>query len=167
MIHVTYLNQSGIRTTPPAYTINIVVMYSYKRIGSRYIVSIDNHTEIIGALSSFCNETRILSGAISGIGAVSEMTLRFFNPDTKAYEDKCFKEQMEIANLIGNISSLDDKVYLHIHVTAGRSDYSAVAGHLLSAVLNGAGEFVIEDFGGRLRRKFSPDLGLNIYDFRQ
>ncbi len=141
-------------------------MYSFKKSGGRYIVSIDNHTEIVSALSAFCDETKIRSGAISGIGAVSELTLRFFNPDTKAYEDKCFKEQMEIANLIGNISTLDGKVYLHLHVTAGRSDYSAIAGHLLSAVLNGAGEFLIEDFGGETCRRFSSDIGLNIYDLR-
>ena len=140
-------------------------MYSYKKIDNRYIVSIDNHTEIVKALNAFCKEKGIMSGSISGIGAIGELTLRFFNPKTKAYDDKTFREQMEISNLTGNISSMDGQVYLHLHITVGRSDYSALAGHLLSATLNGAGEFVVEDYGESVSRVYNPDLGLNVYDF--
>ena len=142
-------------------------MYTYVRSGDRYVISIENHREIVSALKSFCEEKGIRSGAVSGIGAVNDVTLRFFNPDTKKYEDRRFKEQMEIANLSGNISSLDGKVYLHLHVTLGRSDYSALAGHLLSAVLNGAGEFFIDDYRVVTDRRYDPDLGLNCYDFRK
>lgn len=142
-------------------------MYSYKKIDNRYIVSIDNHTEIVKALNVFCKEKEIRSGSISGIGAIGELTLRFFNPKTKAYDDKTFREQMEISNLTGNISSMDGLVYLHFHITVGRSDYSALAGHLLSATLNGAGEFVVEDYDGQVNRVYNPDLGLNVYDFER
>ena len=98
-------------------------MYSYKKIGNKYIVSINNHTEIVKALNAFCKEKGILSGSINGIGAIGELTLRFFNPKTKAYDDKTFREQMEISNLTGNISSMNEQVYLHLHITVGRSDY--------------------------------------------
>ena len=70
---------------------------------------------------------------------------------------------MEIANLTGNISQMDGKTYLHLHITVGRSDYSALAGHLLSATLNGAGEFVVEDFGTPITRVYIPEIGLNCY----
>lgn len=142
-------------------------MYSYKKIGNKYIVSINNHTEIVKALNAFCKEKGILSGSINGIGAIGELTLRFFNPKTKAYDDKTFREQMEISNLTGNISSMNEQVYLHLHITVGRSDYSALAGHLLSAIQNGAGEFVVEDYSERISRTYNPDLGLNIYDFER
>ena len=133
----------------------------------KYIVSINNHTEIVKALNAFCKEKGILSGSINGIGAIGELTLRFFNPKTKAYDDKTFREQMEISNLTGNISSMNEQVYLHLHITVGRSDYSALAGHLLSAIQNGAGEFVVEDYSERISRTYNPDLGLNIYDFER
>lgn len=92
-------------------------MYSYKKFDNRYIVSIDNHTEIVKALNAFCKEKGIRSGSINGIGAIGELPLRFFNPKTKAYDDKTFREQMEISNLTGNISSMDGQVYLHLHIT--------------------------------------------------
>ena len=151
----------------PANAQNEKNMYSYKKIGNKYIVSINNHTEIVKALNAFCKEKGILSGSINGIGAIGELTLRFFNPKTKAYDDKTFREQMEISNLTGNISSMNEQVYLHLHITVGRSDYSALAGHLLSAIQNGAGEFVVEDYSERISRTYNPDLGLNIYDFER
>ena len=94
--------------------------------------------KFVKALNAFCEERGITSGTIYGIGAIDELTLRFFNPQTKQYVDKTYQEQMEIANLTGNISQMDGKTYLHLHITVGRSDYSALAGHLLSATLNGA-----------------------------
>ena len=138
-------------------------MYKYRQIENKYIVSIDNHTEIADALLSFCSEMGIKSGSISGIGAIDSMTLRFFNPATKKYVDRQFNEQMEIASLLGNVSTLDGKTYLHLHIVAGRSDYSTLGGHLLSARLSGAGEFFVEDFGVDAERAYSEEIGLNIY----
>jgi uncharacterized protein len=40
---------------------------------------------------------------------------------------------MEISNLSGNISEAEGKLLLHMHITLGRKDYTALAGHLLDA----------------------------------
>lgn len=77
-----------------------------------------------------------------------------------------FDEQMEIAALTGNVSEMDGKIYLHLHVTLGRTDYTALAGHLLSARINGAGEIFITPFDAATPRRYDPETGLNIYDFR-
>lgn len=148
-----------------AHSQNRQNMYSYKRIGNKYIVSIDNHAEMVNVLTVFCEDKGIKSGSISGIGAIDKLALRFFNPVTKAYVDRTFNEQMEISNLTGNISSMGGKTYLHLHITVGRSDYSALAGHLLTATLNGAGEFVVEDYGETIMRIYNEELGLNCYNF--
>ena len=88
------------------------------------------------------------------------------NPATKQYVDKTFAEQMEVCSLTGNISEKDGKVYLHLHVTASRSDYSCIGGHLLTATINGACELFVEDYGlDGIGRRFDPETGLNLYDF--
>ncbi len=138
-------------------------MWTFKQFGDRYVVSVDNRRDLVEALTDFCATKNIKAGSISGIGAVDRLTIRFFNPARKKYEDMAFEEQMEIANLTGNISTLEGSPYLHLHVVAGRSDCSALAGHLLSARISGAGEFVVEDFGGELSRSFNPAIGLNMY----
>ncbi|MBR1873080.1 MAG: DNA-binding protein [Bacteroidales bacterium] len=141
-------------------------MYSYTEVeANKYVLSIDNHQEMMAALRDFCQEHEIFAGEVRGIGAVSEATLRFLNPATKKYVDRTFSEQMEIANLIGNISIKDNEVYLHVHITLGREDYTAVAGHLLTATINGACELVVEDWpDGYLGRKFDEETGLNLYE---
>ena len=105
-------------------------MYSYKKIGNRFIVSLKNGTEIVKALQLFCKEMNIRSGIIAGIGSIDEIRLRFFDAKTKQYSSQQFQEQMEIANLMGNISTYNKDIYLHIHITLGRSDYSAIAGQI-------------------------------------
>ncbi len=141
-------------------------MYKYRQYGSRYVLSIDNHEELVAAVASFCRERGITVGTVSGIGAVNSATLRFLNPATKKYVDGVFEEQMEIASLVGNISMKGDEVYLHLHATFGRRDYTCVGGHLLCARINGACELVVEKFEGVAPgRVFDPETGLNIYSF--
>ena len=79
--------------------------------------------------------------------------------------DKTFAEQMEITNLTGNISRKDGAVYLHLHITASRRDYTCVGGHMLTAHVNGACELVVERFSCEAGRRFDDETGLNLYDF--
>ncbi|MBR2723273.1 MAG: DNA-binding protein [Lentisphaeria bacterium] len=130
-----------------------------------YTLSIDSGAEITESFTNFIKARKIKHGTIRGIGAVESATLRFFDPVSKTYQDHVFNEQMEIAHLEGNISTLDGKVYLHIHAVLGKSDCTAVAGHLLNAKIKGAGEFFIQRYCTEVKRKFSEEIGLNIYDF--
>lgn len=139
-----------------------------KVFGNKYVVSLKNNSEIVEALTDFVKTQEIKAGTISGLGAVNSVTLRFFNPETKQYEDKTFNEQMEISNLIGNISTKDGKEYLHLHITLGNSEYKSIAGHLLKATINGAGEVVVEAYqNAKIERKFDSNTGLNIYNFEE
>ena len=140
-------------------------MYQYRQSGDTYVVSIDNHEEIVASLAQFCMEQGILSGRIDGIGAVNSATLRFLDPVTKKYVDRTFDEQMEIAALVGNISEKDGKVYLHLHATFGRRDYTAVAGHLLCSLVNGACEVFVTRYTCPVGRRFDEETGLNLYQF--
>ena len=151
-------------------------MYKYKKVkrissnliedgNNRYIVSLDNHVEIMAGLTAFCNGLGIKCGQVTGIGAVSEATFRLYDPATKQYVDKTFAEQMEITGITGNISHKDKEVYLHVHATCSRADYSCVGGHLLSARINGACELLVDKFGDtEVGRKFDEETGLNLYD---
>ena len=148
-------------------------MYTFKKVREdltglkgRYILSIDNHQEIMAALADFCRNQKIQSGEITGIGAISEATFRFLDPATKQYVDKTFEEQMEITNVTGNVSQKDGEVYLHVHLTCSRLDYTCVGGHLLKARVNGACELLVTDFGlSSVGRRFDPETGLNLYEF--
>lgn len=143
-------------------------MYKYREVSDyKYVLSLDNHVEISAALAAFCREKEIHAGQITGLGAINEATFRFLDPATKKYVDKTFSEQMEITNLTGNISRKDGDVYLHLHITASRRDYTCVGGHLLTARISGACELVVEDFWDcrEIGRQFDEETGLNLYKF--
>ena len=140
-------------------------MYKYRTSGDKFVLSLDNHVEISEALAAFCKDLDIRCGAVYGLGAICEATFRFLDPATKKYVDKTFSEQMEITNLTGNIYRKGGEVYLHLHITASRRDYTCIGGHLLTARVNGACELVVKRFACEAGRRFDEETGLNLYDF--
>ncbi len=142
--------------------------WTAKKYASTYVVSIRNGADLVEALNDFVEVNKISLGSVTGIGAINKATLRFFDPTTKKYIDKIFSGQMEVANLTGNISTKDGKAYTHYHVTLGNDKYQGLAGHLLNATINGAGEFYIYAIPmGKLERTFDENIGLNFYDFNK
>lgn len=141
--------------------------WSAKKVDQIYIVSLKSHSNIVEALTDFVQNQNIQAGEVTGIGAVSEATLRFFSFETKSYVDKTFHEQMEVANISGNVSVIEGKPVLHLHITLGRQDYTALAGHLLEAKINGAGEFILYSLHTRAVKIKDLETGINFYDFEK
>lgn len=141
--------------------------WSARKVDQVYIVSLKNHSNIVEALIDFVQHQNLQSGEVTGIGAVSEATLRFFSFKTKKYVDKTFNEQMEVANISGNVSVIEEKPILHLHVTLGREDYTALAGHLLEAKVHGAGEFIFYPLNTRTVKTKDLETGINFYDFEK
>ncbi|PZP51613.1 MAG: DUF296 domain-containing protein [Pseudopedobacter saltans] len=141
--------------------------WTARKVDSTYIVSLDDKTSILDDLTDFVTSQKIKAGSIIGIGAINEATLRFFDPKTKNYVDKKFAEQMEVSNFTGNISEVLGKPMLHLHVTLGRSDYSALAGHLLDGKIRGAGELYIYPVDSKIIKVKNENVGLNFYDFEK
>ena len=141
--------------------------WSARKVDHIYIVSLDNHSHIVEGLTDFIQNQNIQAGEVTGIGAVSEATLRFFNPSTKKYVDKTFKEQMEVTNISGNVSEIEGKPTLHLHITLGREDYTALAGHLLEAKIQGAAEFIFYPLNTRIVKIKNEEIGINLYDFEK
>jgi predicted DNA-binding protein with PD1-like motif len=139
--------------------------WSAKRVEGAYTVSIEDGASVLEALTDFITSQKIQAGQVTGIGATNEATLRFFDPSSKKYVDKTFNEQMEISNLSGNISEADGKSLLHLHITLGKKDYTALAGHLLDAKIRGAGEFFVYPINSKVVKVKKEDVGLYFYDF--
>ncbi|QIY90077.1 PPC domain-containing DNA-binding protein [Chryseobacterium gallinarum] len=141
--------------------------WSARKVEFAYIVSVRNKSKIVETLTDFIKNQHITAGEVTGIGAVSEATLRFFNPSTKNYVDKTFKEQMEVTNISGNVSEAEGNPLLHLHITLGREDYTALAGHLLDATVRGAAEFIFYPLNTRVIKVKDEETGINLYDFEK
>lgn len=101
-------------------------------------------------------------GLINGIGATDRVTIGLFETKLKQYHSKELTGDYEITSLLGNISTMNGEVYLHLHINLADSTYNTFGGHLNSAIIGGVGEFVIEEIEGEIERKFNEEVGLNL-----
>ena len=136
----------------------------YKKSGSIYILRIDRGEEIVSTLKDFCAGQKITLGTVQGIGAVGNAVIGLFETKTKDYHTTTLSGDHEITSLVGNITTMDGKPYLHLHITLSDATYLAFGGHLTSAVVSGTCELFIQVMDGWLERKFDAGVGLNVFD---
>ena len=121
--------------------------------------------EIIASLVRLCSAEDIALASVSAIGAVGAFTVGVFSPEDKTYKSNAFKGDYEIVSLVGTVTKKDDSPYVHLHMSAGDSEGRVFGGHLNSAVVSATCEMVIEVLEGRIDRKFSEEIGLNLLEF--
>lgn len=136
-----------------------------KKIGNKFIVRIDKGEEIVETLKQFCEDNDIKLGSILGIGATNKVTVGLFDVETKKYHSKELVGNYEIAPLVGNISTMNGQVYLHLHINLCDSEHRSFGGHLNSAIVSATFEAVIEVIDGQIDREFSEEIGLNLFKF--
>ena len=136
-----------------------------KKITGGYFLRVDKEEEIISSIVSFTGDKKIPSGVIAGIGALTDVTLGYFDRSHKKYLKQTFKDVYEMLNLSGNISYVEGKPLVHAHVILGKSDYTVIGGHLFSGVVAVTGEVFIQTFEDRFSRQLNPEFNLNLLRF--
>ncbi len=134
----------------------------YKKIGEKVFVRIDSGEEIVETLTQVCKKLDITAGTITGIGATDKAIVGLFDVKTKKYHSKELVGDHEIAPVYGNISTMNNEVYLHLHVNLCNSEHKSFGGHLTSAIVSATFEGVIDIINGKIEREFDATTGLNI-----
>lgn len=130
--------------------------------GRRYILRFDQEEELLESLKKFCLAQGIKAGYFSGLGAVSEVTLMHYDVDTKKYSEKTYTQKMEIANLVGNVSWVENQTYLHTHGTFSDAEMKSWAGHIKKMIIAATGELFLIQLDGEIEREYSEEIGLNL-----
>ena len=126
------------------------------------IARINKGNKIVDSIIKFCQENNISSAWITGIGAISEVKLAFYNLNKKTFTKKELKKELEIVSLSGNIGLLKKKHVAHLHVVLSDKNMIAFGGHLDEAIVAATCEIKLELFDHPIRREFDPDIGLNL-----
>lgn len=137
---------------------------NYREFGNYYLIRLHRGEEVVSTLTDFVRTHSIQAGSVSGIGAVSDPSLGFFDPGTREYHQEEFSGGYEVVNLAGNISVLDGQEMLHIHATVADDNHQTRGGHLFKATVSVTLEVVIIKFVGRVDRTMDGDIGLNLLD---
>jgi|WetSurMetagenome_2_1015567.scaffolds.fasta_scaffold108475_2 uncharacterized protein len=129
----------------------------------RYILRFDRGEELISALALFVEKEHIGAAAFTAIGAANDVTVAYYNLESKAYEDTRFEQKnMEVVNLTGNISYHEGKPAVHAHGSFSGPDLGVFGGHVKSMVISITCEVDLRPLKGRIERKHDETTGVNL-----
>jgi predicted DNA-binding protein with PD1-like motif len=125
----------------------------------------DKGDEVLPIVEHFASTRGIAAGQITGIGAFSDVVLRYFDWESKQYLDNRVDEQVEVASLVGDIGrKRDGSPAVHIHLVVGKRDGSAMAGHLVTAHVRPTLELMVTESPDYLQRCMDEETGLPLID---
>ena len=137
----------------------------YRRFGNTIVARIDRGEEILAAVREIAGAEHIQLASVSALGATNDFTVGVYNVDEKQYHANDFKGNFEIVSLIGTINTMDGEFYTHLHMSAGDEKGQVFGGHLNRAVVSAVCEMVITVIDGVVDRRFSEEIGLNLFRF--
>lgn len=137
----------------------------YKKFDENYVVRLNKGEEVIECLKELCEKEDIKLAEITGLGASNLVEIGVFNVNTKEYNTKTFEGMFEITSLVGNATRKEGNVYLHVHINFGDEDGNVKGGHLVQSRISATSEIIVRKIEGKVRRKLSDEIGLNLLEF--
>jgi predicted DNA-binding protein with PD1-like motif len=137
----------------------------YRRFKDTLAVRLDPKEEICEELLKIAETEQISFAEIAGLGAVNDFTVGVFDTTAKEYHANEFKGHYEIVSMTGTLTRKEGAPYLHVHFAAGDDKGNVVGGHLNRAIISATGEIIIRVIDGKVGRKFSDEIGLNLFEF--
>jgi predicted DNA-binding protein with PD1-like motif len=119
--------------------------------------------EAMSGLAEFAASQHLAGSHFTAIGAFEKATIGYFDWQKKDYKRIAVNEQVEVVSLIGDIA-LDPKgkPKVHAHAVLGKSDGTALAGHLLEGHVRPTLELILTESPAHLQRKHDPESGIAL-----
>ena len=131
-----------------------------------YALVYEKGDEFVSVLQAFAEEHQLGTSHFTAIGAFKHAIVGFFDREKMDYLKIPIKEQVEVLSLTGNITLSDKEYKVHAHAVLGKSDASALGGHILEAHVWPTLEVIVEESPKHLLRQIDPETGLALLDFR-
>jgi predicted DNA-binding protein with PD1-like motif len=127
-----------------------------------YLLEFHTGQEVMKGLLAFARKHGLVAGHLTGIGAISDAVIGYFDPQTKTYLRIHEKGQAEVLSLTGNLALYDNEPFFHVHVALGLRDGSTRGGHLFEATVRPTVEVVLTAYPRPVRRKIDTETGLPL-----
>ena len=137
----------------------------YKKFGSKYVVRLNKGEEIVESLIKFAEEEKVSLANVSGLGAGDYVKFGLFDVAEKQYHSNEMNMAFEILSLMGTLSEMNGKPYLHLHICVGDREGHVFGGHLNACNISATCELVVDVIDGKVDREFSEEIGLNLFKF--
>jgi uncharacterized protein len=118
--------------------------------------------QVMAGLNAFAEEQHLAASHFTAIGAFKEVTLGYFDWETKDYLKIPVHEQVEVLSLVGDITINKGKPNIHVHAVLGKRDGSTCGGHLIEAHVRPTLEVILTESPHHLTRRFDRESGLAL-----
>lgn len=130
----------------------------YRKDGAGYLLVLKAGQPVVASLNAFMEKEKLPGAYFSGIGAVKNIEIAYYNIDQKKYVYKKFAPSMEVLSLNGNIGYFESKPIVHPHIALAASDYTVHGGHLKEAEVSLILEIFITPTSKAITREWNKDF---------
>ena len=135
--------------------------------GKTIFMRIDKDEDLFASILEVANNNAWSGAHISGIGALKEIELGFYNLPAQEYIRRKFPDNAELLALEGNLSFNQGKRFLHLHGVCSNSDFQCFGGHLFAAKVAVTCEVNIRLFDVKIERQPDHEIGLSLLNICQ
>ena len=140
---------------------------NHKKVDNKIFISIDKGELVNQKLLEVAEKENLKSGWINGLGAISNIEIGYWDIEKKDYVKQAFGSDYELLSLIGNVSLVDNRPFIHTHISFSDTEFKVFGGHLFDAKVIAAAEFCIFISDYHLHRKLNCDIGLSLWDINE
>ena len=135
----------------------------YRKTGDTYMLRIDYGEEILQSLTQMCEQEGIRLAQVSAIGAVDHAVVGVYDLQEKRYHQEETEGFMEITNLSGSVTGMNDQPYIHLHVTLADQKNLLHGGHVIELRVGATCEMFVRVLDGQVIREKDEGLGINLW----
>lgn len=127
-----------------------------------FILSLKEGDNLFQCLLQYADFTQLNTATLNGVGALSDVTLSYYQRETKQHTQRLFKGTYEIASLTGNLTLSERGRFIHLHAAIGDDQFDLFGGHLINAYASASTEITVTPLAYPIIRKKHPELNIQI-----
>jgi predicted DNA-binding protein with PD1-like motif len=129
-----------------------------------YLLRLEIGEKLPDALAAFCAEQGIPSATAEGLGALAEVTLGYFDRESRTYRRTELAGSWELLSLFADVATWEGKPFAHTHVVLSGPDFVARGGHLFEGTVSVTAEIRVWTTGQELHRRMDDRTSLHLLD---
>jgi predicted DNA-binding protein with PD1-like motif len=130
----------------------------YRKDGNNYLLVLKAGQPLIASLTAFMEKEKLPGASISGIGAVKNVEVAYYDLDNKKYKYQKFGPSMEVLSLNGNLGYFENKPVVHAHIALAASDFTVHGGHVKEAEVSIILEIFITPTSKPITREWNQEF---------
>jgi predicted DNA-binding protein with PD1-like motif len=133
-------------------------------VGPAHILKPPFGSDLLRELQKFVLAKNITLAWLSGVGAVSRATIRYYDQPKQEWVDLVLDRNLEVAGMWGNVSLLNGEPIVHAHIVLADDQGRCYGGHLADGTVVFNLEILMTTLSGpAVTRKMDAQTGLTIW----